>query len=197
MRALRYSRASDSPRASTCSTCPTFQDLLSRTPGPPRIQTRAHVRSMDPYPGSISFLLIPERRPPPSPVLVSLAAAALGPLLVAPAGAIRPRLSHRYSRGLLGARGKMRQVVVRSRSPGTREIRLLFSPPFVHPSVRPVRPPVRPLGSDRAPFIRAGILMRACVGRVCMRARAYSGAPRCPQAPCARRGRGRYIIFAR
>lgn len=65
----RYSRASDSPRASTCSTCPTFQDLLSRTPDP-RVRalararahtTRAHVRSMGPYPWSISFLLTRKR----------------------------------------------------------------------------------------------------------------------------------------
>lgn len=66
---------------------------------------------------------------------------------------VRPRLSHRYSRGLLGARGKMRQVVVRSRSPGTREIRLLFSPPL-HPSVHSLAHSL----TRSAPFIRAGIL---------------------------------------
>lgn len=79
---------------------------------------------------------------------------------------VRPRLSHRYSRGLLGARGKMRQVVVRSRSPGTREIRLLFSPPSV-PSIRPflARSLARPLGSA---IHSCGYIMRACVRRVCM-----------------------------
>lgn len=109
--------------------------------------------------------------------------------------AIRPRLSHRYSRGLLEARGKMRQVVVRSRSPGTREIRLLFSPPFVRPVDPPVRPPAqrRPSAIHSCEYINA----RVCRARVCAWTRACSGAPRCPQAPCARRGRGRYIIFAR
>jgi len=76
----------------------------------------------------VSRSWLPEKRGPACLILVSL------PVKVLRASsshrqAIRPRLSHRYSRGLLGARGKMRQVVVRSRSPGTREIRLLLSPP--------------------------------------------------------------------
>jgi len=64
--ALRYSRASDSPRASTCSTCPTFQDLLSWHPGPPRararayIQTRAKMYSMGPI--SLEYLVLAYQR---------------------------------------------------------------------------------------------------------------------------------------
>lgn len=115
------------------------------------------------------------------------------------AGEIRPRLSHRYSRGLLGARGKMRQVVVRSRSPGTREIRLLFSPPFVRPVGPPVRPSVRPPARRRPSAIHSCGYINA---RVC-RARVYAytrvvAARRGARGPrVRRRGRGRYIIFAR
>lgn len=113
----------------------------------------------------VSRSCLPERRPPPCPVLVSHAARALS-LSLSHRRAIRPRLSHRYSRGLLGARGKMRQVVVRSRSPGTREIRLLFSPPFV----RPVDPPVRPPARQRPSAIHSCGYINA---RVC-RARVYA-----------------------
>lgn len=149
--ALRYSRASDSPRASTCSTCPTFQDLLSRTPEPnvgARAKTRIHARFDGPTLPGVSHSCSAERRPPPSPIPVSFSTAALG-LSLSHRRTIRPRLSHRYSRGLLGARGKMRQVVVRSRSPGTREIRLLFSPPF-GPSGRSARS----AAAERHSFVR-------------------------------------------
>lgn len=70
----------------------------------------------------------------------------------------RPRLSHSYSRGSLGARGKIRQVVVRSPSPETRDVPLRLA----------------------APFIRAGILhvyvclyTRSCT-RVCTRCKCAS-----------------------
>lgn len=63
--ALRYSRASDSPRASTCSTCPTFQDLLSCTPNHrARARVYRHTHTYirwGPYPRSISFLLTREK----------------------------------------------------------------------------------------------------------------------------------------
>lgn len=95
--------------------------------------------------------------------------------------AIRPRLSHRYSRGLLGARGKMRQVVVRSRSPGTREIRLLLSP----------SPLLPPFGSA---IHSCGYIICACVGHVCEQRAARPLGPL--GALWALRGRGRYIIFA-
>lgn len=102
---------------------------------------------------------------------------AAGRLFIAPARrAIRPRLTHRYSRGLLGARGKMRQVVVRSRSPGTREIRPLSSP---------LHRLLRSLARQRA-IHSCGYIMRACVGRVCMRV---------PRARRRHRRRGRYIFL--
>lgn len=52
-------------------------------------------------------------------------------LLVPTQERLRPRLSHRYSRGSPGARGKMRQVVVRSLSPETRDVPLRPAAPFI------------------------------------------------------------------
>lgn len=144
-----------------------FPDL-SRAPLPPRLRAQAYTHIYRHIHTHVRWAHIPEvsrswlpekRRPPASLILVSLPVTVLC-TSSSHRRAIRPRLSHRYSRGLLGARGKMRQVVVRSQSPGTREIRLLFSPPLV-------RPPAR----SAAPFIRAGILCaRVSVTCVCIRA---------------------------
>ena len=109
--------------------------------------TRKNVLDGAHIPG-VSRSCLPERRPPPSLILILHAATSLG-LSSLHRWAIRPRLSHRYSRGLLEARGKMRQVVVRSRSPGTREYACFFSPSFV----RSICPSARSAATERHSFV--------------------------------------------
>jgi len=157
---------------------PTFQDLFSRA----RARTRTHTRpcACPRIPAeSISLPVTREERPTPSAVLVAPPATALA-ISSSHRRAIRPPLTHRHSRGLLGARGKMRQVVVRSRR--TREIRPLSSPlrrPFVRPSVRPpvlpssrsLRSLARSLARQRHSFVRAyrGRARARADARACMR----------------------------
>lgn len=175
--ALRYSRASDSPRASTCSTCARRFKISSLAPLPPLLRAFDGPRI---YSRAVSRSRLPERRPTLRSVLVPRTVAAPVPPRRARS---RPRLSHRYSRGLLGARGKMRQVVVRSRRVRERErYALLFSlSSSVRLSVHPSRPPP---ARQRHSFVR--VILCARVSGACV-----SGAPPprlgAPQAPWARR----------
>lgn len=138
------------------------------SPARARARTRTHTRLTGaPCPPSLTLppshpanevSRSPERRGDHhrSSVLVALPVAMLAVSSSSHRGEpIRPRLTHRYSRGLLGARGKMRQVVVRSRSPGERYARSLSPLRSPSPRVRPsVRPFVRPSAWQRHSFVR-------------------------------------------
>jgi len=158
--------------------------ISSPAPALARAHTRARACPRIPA-ESISLPVTGEERPTPSSVLVAPPAAALAPSS-SHRRAIRPPLTHRYSRGLLEARGKMRQVVVRSRR--TREIRPLSSP-LRRPSVRlSVLPSVHSLARSAAPFIRASIPRARARARACGRA--------CMHAPRVAATGGRYIFLS-
>lgn len=133
---------------------PTFQDLLSRGPVLPRSRTHTRPTGLSAEYLVLGYHLLPSSSFSMSPAL-SLSSSHRR--------AIRPRLSHRYSRGSLEARGKMRQVVVRSRSPRENE----RDTPALLSSARPsVHPPVRPSARQRHSFVRVILCARvsgACV----------------------------------
>lgn len=183
----RYFRTSDSSCASTCS-LPARRFKISLAP------SHIHTRRA-PCLRSISFLVTWRRDhrsshpclPPANSVGCSFSCFIVLPSC--------PRLSHRYSRDLLEARGKMRQVVVRSRSPRTRERCTYYSSlPSLSLSCSlalPTLPADSPSDQQNRTIHSCRVYYACvCLARVyaCRRARALLG-------PVGASRRGRYIFL--
>ena len=176
------------------------------SPGTPDHRERARARTYrhaqrctrwGPYPWSISFLLTREKTTTFSHPHLTRCHITWS-LLVAPVSDSSSSISSVFERF---ARGSWENEAGGSQISESRNERVRL---FLLSFIRPVDLSVRPLGSNRAPFIRAGILMRArararvcvcvcvCI-YICVHARIATRRGACRP----RRGRGRYIIFVR